>query len=74
MTEIEQTQYQWYWHQEERGIGMSGGELLKRTRPDAGCRSLKMRKKERKKEEEEEIGIGSLHETFVLRSEIWLPT
>jgi hypothetical protein len=31
---------------------MSGGELLRRTGPDAGCRDLKMRKKEKKKEEE----------------------
>jgi hypothetical protein len=38
---------------------MSGGELLKRTGPDAGCRTLKMRKKEeREEEEEEEIGTG----------------
>jgi hypothetical protein len=49
MTEIEQTQYHWYWNGEERGVGMSGGELLKRPGPDAGCRALKMRKKERKK-------------------------
>jgi hypothetical protein len=56
MTEIEQTRYQWYWHREERGIEMSVGELLKRPGPDAGCRALKMRKKEEK--EEEEIGFG----------------
>ena len=43
MTESEQTQYQWYRHREERGIGMSGGELLNRSEPDAGCRALKMR-------------------------------
>ena len=61
MTEIEQMQYQRYWHREERGIGMSGGELLKRPGPDAGCRASKMRKKEKEKEEEEEeeeIGFG----------------
>jgi hypothetical protein len=44
MTEIEQTRYQWYWHREDRGIGTSGGELLKKPGPNAGCCALKMRK------------------------------
>jgi len=59
---------------------MSGDELLKRTGPDADCHALKMRKKGRKEERKEgrkrrrKLASEGLHETLVLRSEIWLPT